>query len=216
MAFGHGELAFQRDDFGGPGRADDVPERGLAGGGGDADAGGAAIDVVGDVDGFRVAGEGFDAAQFGLGEERMVGESLGFEESFQSAGAAAESEGVDGQHGVVRIGLVALVAGGFEAALQRLAHDHPQGVAGGDVVAAGEHELVAEGMLGAAIVVAQATELGSGEVRGDVEGRVGEGSAEVPGLRVVAEQHQGHAGHVPDVFETFPAERHVQRFNRRK
>ena len=53
-------------------------------------------------------------------------------------------------------------------------------------MAAGEHELVAEGMLGAAIVVAQAAEFGSGEVRGDVEGRVGEGSAEVAGLRVIA------------------------------
>ena len=76
MAFGHGELAFERDDFGGTGRADDIPERGFAGGGGDADAGGAAVDVVGDVDGFGMAGESFDAAEFGLGEERMVGQAL--------------------------------------------------------------------------------------------------------------------------------------------
>ena len=36
--------------------ADHVPERGLAGGGGDADAGGAAVDVVGDVGALGVAG----------------------------------------------------------------------------------------------------------------------------------------------------------------
>jgi hypothetical protein len=114
----------------------------------------------------------------------------------------------------VRIGEVALFAGGLEAALKRLAHDHSEGVAGRDVVAAGEHELVAEGMLRTAIVVAEAAEFGSGEMRGDIEGRVGEGSAEVAGLGVVAEEHEGHAGHVPDVFETFAAKRHVQRFNR--
>ena len=37
-------------------------------------------------------------------------------------------------------------------------------------------------------------------MRGHVERRVGERPAEMPGLRVVAEQHERHAGHVADVF----------------
>ena len=35
----------------------------------------------------------------------------------------------------------------------------------------------------------------------------------MPRLGVVPQQHQGHACHVPDVFQAFPAERHIQRFN---
>ena len=80
-------------------------------------------------------------------------------------------------------------------------------------MAAGEHELVAEGMLGAAIVVAQAAEFGPGEMGGHVKGRIGQRSAEMTGLRIVAEQHQGHAGHVPDVFQAFAVKRRGQGFD---
>ena len=57
------------------------------------------------------------------------------------------------------------------------------------------------GMLGTAIVVAQAAELRPHQMDRHVVGRVGQRSAEVPGLRIVAQQHQGHAGHEPDVFQ---------------
>ena len=77
VAGAHRELAFERDDLRRVDRrADDVPERGLAGGGRDADARGAAVDVVGDVGGFDVAGERADAAAFGLREQRMIGEAV--------------------------------------------------------------------------------------------------------------------------------------------
>ncbi len=68
-------------------------------------------------------------------------------------------------------------------------------------MAGGEHELVAVGVLRAAIVVAKAAEIGAGQMHGDVVGRVGERAAEVPGLGVVAQEHQGHARHAPDVFQ---------------
>ena len=94
-------------------------------------------------------------------------------------------------------------------AFQRLAHDHPKRVAGGNVVSARQHELVAEGMLGTPVIVTQSAQFRSREMRRHVKGRVGQRSAEVPGLRIVPEQHQGHAGHVPDVFQAFPAKRDV-------
>ena len=80
-------------------------------------------------------------------------------------------------------------------------------------VAARQHELVAVGMFGTAIVVAQAAEIGTGQMHGDVVGRVGQRSAEMPGLGVVAEQDQGHAGHEADVFQTLAIVGQVQRFN---
>ena len=52
-------------------------------------------------------------------------------------------------------------------------------------------------------------------MRRHVVRRVGQRPAEMAGLRIVAEQHQGHAGHVPDVFETVLREAHVQRADRR-
>ena len=68
-------------------------------------------------------------------------------------------------------------------------------------MAGGEHELVAVGMLRAAVVVAKAAELRPGQMHRDVVGRIGERPAEVAGLRVIAEQGQGHARHEPDVLE---------------
>jgi hypothetical protein len=68
-------------------------------------------------------------------------------------------------------------------------------------VAGGEHEFVGVGVLGAAVIVAKAARLGAGQMDGDVIGSVGERSAEVPGLRIVAEQGEGHTRHEPDVFQ---------------
>ena len=70
-------------------------------------------------------------------------------------------------------------------------------------MAAGQHELVAVGMLGPPVVEAQAAQLRPGQVHRHVVRRVGERPAEVPGLRVVAQQHQGHARHEADVFQPF-------------
>ena len=142
-----------------------VPERRLARGGGDADAGRSAIHVIGDVDAFGMAGQRLDAARLGLGEQRMVGQTVVLQQGLQRARAAAESERIDRQHGDLGIDVIALVAGQLELALQRLAQDHPQRVAGRHAVARRQHELVAEGMLGAAIVVAQAAELRPGQMR---------------------------------------------------
>ncbi len=68
-------------------------------------------------------------------------------------------------------------------------------------MARGEHELVAIRMLRAPIVVVQPAPVAAREVRDDVERRVRQRPAEMAGLRVVAEQHQCHAGHEADVFE---------------
>jgi hypothetical protein len=56
-------------------------------------------------------------------------------------------------------------------------------------------------MLRTAIVELQPAALATREMRHDVERRVGQRPAEMPGLRVIAEQHQRHAGHEADVLE---------------
>ena len=81
-------------------------------------------------------------------------------------------------------------------------------------MAARQHELVAVGMLGTPIVVAQAAEIGTRQMHRDVVRRVGQRSAEMPGLRIVAEQDQGHAGHEADVFQSLAIVGQAQRFNR--
>ena len=204
VAFGHGELAFERDHLGRVDRgADHVPERGFPGGRGDADAGRSAVHVIGDVGGFRMAGQRLNAARFGLREQRMIRQSIVLEQSLHRARAAAESERIDRQNRDVRIGEIALVARRFELARQSLAHDHPQRVTGGDAVPAGEHELVAIGMLGTAIIVAQAAQLRPGQMDRHVVRRIRQRSAKVPGLGIIPQQHQRHAGHEPDVFQAF-------------
>ena len=70
-------------------------------------------------------------------------------------------------------------------------------------VPAGEHELVAIGMLGTAIIVAQPAQFRPGEVYRDVVRGIRQGSAEMPRLGIVPQQHQRHAGHEPDVFHAF-------------
>ena len=41
-------------------------------------------------------------------------------------------------------------------------------------------------------------------MRGNIERRIGQRSSEVPGLVIVAEQHERHARHEADVFESLP------------
>ncbi len=89
------------------------------------------------------------------------------------AGAPAKAQRIDTQHGDVRIHIVTPVAGGFEFARQRFAHNHPERVASGDAVAARQHEFIAVGMLGTPIVVTQAAEIRTRQVYRDVVGRVG-------------------------------------------
>ncbi len=44
--------------------------------GGDADPGGSAVDIVGDVGAFGVTARRADAAFLGFGEERMIGQAV--------------------------------------------------------------------------------------------------------------------------------------------
>ena len=202
VPLGHGELALDAQDFQAVRRPDEVPERRLARRGGDADAGRAAVHVVGHVGGLGVSCEGANAAQPGLREKRMGVEAIVLQEGWQGAGAAPEAEGINRQDGVVRVHPVAGVAGSGVLAAERLAHDHPQRVGGRDVVPAGEHELVAERVLGAAVIVPQTAQVRPGKVQRDVVRRVGQRPAKMPRLGVVAHHHQGHAGHETDVIET--------------
>ena len=148
-----------------------------------------------------MARQGADAAQLGLREQRVVGQAVIGEQGGQGAGPAPEPETVDRQQPQLRIRVVAVIAGGGAAARQRFAHDHPQRVGGGNVVPAGEQEAVRERVLGPAVVVAQPTGVGARQVERDVVRGIGQRAAEVPGLRVVAEQGQGHGGEKADLFE---------------
>ena len=65
----------------------------------------------------------------------------------------------------------------------------------------GHHEFVAVGMLGPAVVVAQAAQFRPRQVQRHVVRRVRQRPAEMAGLGIVAEQDQRHAGHVSDIFE---------------
>ena len=210
MPLGHGEFALEAQHLEAVRCPDEVPESRLARRGGDADAGRAAVHVVGHVGGLGVSGEGANAAQSGLREERVIVEAVVLQEGCQGAGAASKAEGVNGQNGVVRIDLVAGVAGSSMLAAERLAHDHPQGVGGGDVVPAGEHELVAERVLGAAVIVPQAAQVRPGKVQRDVVRRVSQRPAKMPRLGVIAHHHQGHAGHETDVIKTLAVIRRGQ------
>ena len=76
-------------------------------------------------------------------------------------------------------------------------------------MAGGEHELIGIWMLGPAVIVPEATRLGSGEVGRDIERCVSQRTAEMARLGIIAEQRQGHAGHVPDIFKLLPLRRQL-------
>ena len=89
VPFGHRELALEGDHLGTTVDrcAEDVPECGLAGGGGDADARRPAVHVVGQVRRFGVARQGPDPTDLRLGEQRVVCQSFVSARSVASAPA---------------------------------------------------------------------------------------------------------------------------------
>ena len=201
MPFGQRELPFERDHLQRRRGADVVPEQRLAGGRGDADARGTAVDVVRGVDRLGVARQRTDAPDLRLREQRVVSEAVLLEQRFERAGPAAESQRVDRQDRDVGVAGETFVAGRRMLAPQRFVQDHPQRVAGRNTVTAREHELVRERELGFAQVVAQPSQVGPGQVTGDVVGRIGQRPAEVARLRVIPHETQVHRGHEGDVVE---------------
>ena len=197
----HGEFAFDGDYLQAVRRAHDVPERRLARGGGYADAGRPAVDVVGQVGGFGVSGERAYAAQLRLRHERVVVKPALAQQRIERLAPSAEAERVYREHRRSRVGDVAVVAGARVLARERLAHDHPQRVGDGRVVAAGEHEAVGVGVLRAAVVVPQPAQLRPNQMGRDGVGRIGERPAEVSGLGVVAQQNERHRREKAHVFD---------------
>ena len=198
----HGEFAFERDDLRrAHRRADDVPEGGLAGRGRNAHTRRSAVDVVGDVGRFDVPGERPDPATLGLREQRIVDEIVIGEEVLQRAGAPAEAQRIDRQHREIGRDVVPAIACCLIFSRERLAHDHPQGVTRRRAVTGGEHELVAVGMLGAAVIEAEPSPVGAGQMCRDIERRVCQGPAKMSRLGVVAQEHERHAGHEAHVFQ---------------
>ena len=76
-------------------------------------------------------------------------------------------------------------------------------------MAGGEHELIAVGVFRTPVVVAEAAEFRTHQVRGHIVRRVGQRTTKMAGLRVIAEQDQGHARHIADVFQALAV---VRRF----
>jgi hypothetical protein len=58
-------------------------------------------------------------------------------------------------------------------------------------------------MLRPAVIKTETTLPGSGEMRDDIEWRIGERPTEMPGLRIITEQHQRHTCQVADIFKLF-------------
>ncbi len=102
-----------------------------------------------------------DAASPGLCKQRVIGQVVVGQERSERARPAAEAQSVDRQHRYVGGDVVAVLAGSLVLPVQGLAHDDPERVAGWRRVAGRQHELVAEGMLRPAVVVAESAPLGS-------------------------------------------------------
>ena len=122
-----------------------------------------------------------------LCHERVILEVVVLEDGIKGAFATPESQRVYGEHRGIRVGVITVVPGSSVFACEGFAQDHPECVSDGCVVAAGEHEPVGVWMLGSAVVISETAEVGPDEVRRYGVGRVGERSAEVSGLGVVAE-----------------------------
>jgi len=65
----------------------------------------------------------------------MVRQAIFLQQCLHRAGAPAKTQRIDGQHRDFGIGEITLVAGQPVFALQRLAQNHPEGVAGRYAVA---------------------------------------------------------------------------------
>ena len=157
-----------------------------------------------------MARQGPNAAQFGLGKEWIICQPVLLQQAPQGPGATAKAQRIDGQDGYLRVNVVAWITGARILACHGLTHNHPQGIRGGDVVSTSQHEFVAERMFGLAVVIAQATELRPGQMDRDVVWCVGQRPTKMPCLGIVPEQHQGHAGHVPNVLNTLAVVVHLE------
>ena len=161
-----------------------------------------------------MASQGPDAAHFRLGKERMVSEPLILQQGVQRPGTAAKPQGIDGQDGQLWIHVVARIARGRMLARHGLTHDHPQRIAGRNIVPTGEHEFVTEWMLGTTVVIAQPTEFWPCQMGRHVVRRIRQRPAKMSCLGIIPEQHQGHAGHVPDVLKALSVIVHLQWLHR--
>ena len=189
MARCHGEFALYRHNLQAVGRANHIPKRGFARGGGDADARGTPVDVVCQVGRFGVARERAYAADLRLRHSRMVGEVVVLQQRIKRPPAAPKAERVYGQHALLVIHRVARIARLGVLARERLAHNHPQRIGNRRVVAARQHKPVRVRVLGAAVVVAQPAQLAARQVRCDRVRRVRQRPPEVARLRIVAQQN---------------------------
>src|SRR5215467_1251460 len=137
--------------------SDKIPERRLASSSGDANPRWAAIHIVGQISRFRMTRQGSNAAPFGLCKERMLCQPVLLQQAPQGSGTTTKAQRIDGQDGHLWVDIVAWITGARILACHGLAHNHPQGIRGGDVVSTSEHEFVAEWMFGLAVVIAQPT-----------------------------------------------------------
>ncbi len=94
----------------------------------------------------------------------MIGEIVVGEEGLHGSCAAAETKGINGKEGDFRIDVIPLVARRCEFVFEGLTHDHPERITGWRAMAARKHELIAPGVFGVAIVVAEAAEFGADQV----------------------------------------------------
>ena len=110
--------------------------------------------IVRQIRRFRMACQGPDAAHFGLCKEWILCQPA-LQQAAQGSSATAKAQRIDGQNGHLWVDVIAWIAGARILACHGLAHNHPQGIRGRDVVSTSEHEFVAEWMFGLAVVIAQ-------------------------------------------------------------
>jgi len=132
MTFGERKFAFKGDHLWRGWRSYHVPESGLARGRRDADPGRPSIHVIGAVGAFGVARERSNPAAFRLREPRVVFQTSILQQRPERSRSPAEPQSVDGQHRDLRVDVIAPIARLLILAIEGLAHDHPQGIAGRD------------------------------------------------------------------------------------
>src|ERR1019366_6226627 len=88
------------------------------------------------------------------------------------ASPAPKPKSIHRQNRNMRVHVVAPIAGSLELAFEGLPHNHPERIAGRDIMPAAEHEFIAIRVLWPAIIVTQSTEFVSSQMRGYVERRV--------------------------------------------
>ncbi len=106
MPFCERKFALERDHFRRLWRACHVPKGCFPRGRGNANAGGAAVHVVGAIGTLRMSGEGTNATPLSLCEQGMIFQTSIMQQRFQGTGTASEPERVDWQHRDVGIDMV--------------------------------------------------------------------------------------------------------------